>query len=172
MKKLSTSILMIGVLALTISISSCKGKKSDADIKAAIETALKADPMSASTTVMFENGVATISGECKDDACKNYCEELVKKVDGVKEVKNNCTVAKAEVKMTEQTPVSLTTMLDDATQQKVKDGLKDIKGVTVEFSGDKAILSGEVTKADRMKIMQMLASAKVKSDVSKLMDKK
>ena len=66
----------------------------------------------------------------------------------------------------------MTTVLDDATQQKVKDGLKDIKGVSVEFSGDKAVLSGEVTKADRMKIMQMLASAKVKSDVSKLMDKK
>ena len=45
-------------------------------------------------------------------------------------------------------------------------------GVSVEFSGDKAILSGEVTKAGKMKIMQILASAKVKYDVSKLMDKK
>ena len=176
MKKQSTSILLMGVFALAISFNSCNGKSnetSDAEIKAAIETALKADPMSASTTVMFEKGVATISGECKDDACKNHCEELVKKVDGVKEVKNNCMVAKSEVKAPEQQmPVSVTTVLDDATQQKVKDGLKDIKGVSVEFSGDKAILTGEVTKADRMKIMQMLASAKVKSDVSKLMGKK
>ena len=54
----------------------------------------------------------------------------------------------------------------------MKDGLKDIKGVTVEFSGEKAILMGEVTKADRMKIMQMMASANVKSDVSNLTDKK
>ena len=53
-----------------------------------------------------------------------------------------------------------------------KDGLKDIKGVTVAFEGEKAVLTGEVTKADRMKIMQMLAAAKVKSDVSKLADKK
>ena len=52
------------------------------------------------------------------------------------------------------------------------DGLKDIKGVIVEFNGEKAVLTGEVSKADRMKIMQMLSTAKVKSDVSKLMDKK
>jgi osmotically-inducible protein OsmY len=172
MKKISTSILLLGVFALSISFSSCIGKKSDAEIKTAIETALKADPMSAGTTVMFENGVATISGECKDEACRNHCEELVKKVDGVKEVKNNCLVVKTESKVPEQMPVSVTTVIDDATQQIVKDGLKDIKGVSVEFSGDKAILSGEVTKEDRMKIMQVLASAKVKSDVSKLMEKK
>jgi osmotically-inducible protein OsmY len=168
MKKLTTSILLMGVLALTISFNSCKGKMKDADIKAAVETALKADPMSASTMVTVDKkGVATITGECKDDSCKANCEKIVKAVKGVKSVVNNCTIAAAV-----PPPASLTTLLDEATQQKVKDGLKDIKGVSVEFSGDKAVLSGEVTKADRMKIMQMLASAKVKSDVSKLMDKK
>jgi osmotically-inducible protein OsmY len=167
MKKLTTAFLLMGVLAMTISVSSCKKKMKDADIKAAIETALKADPMAATTMVSVDKGVATISGECKDDMCKAHCAELVKGIKGVKEVVNNCTVAPPP-----PAPVSLTTELDAATQQKVKDGLKDISGVTVEFSGDKAILSGEVTKANRMKIMQMLASAKVKSDVSKLMDKK
>jgi hyperosmotically inducible protein len=167
MKKLTTSILLMGVLTLAISFNSCKKKMKDADIKAAIETALKADPMAAGTMVSVEKGVATISGECKDDMCKTHCAELVKGIKGVKSVVNNCSVAPVVAP-----PVSLTTVLDDATQQKVKDGLKDISGVSVEFSGDKAILSGEVTKANRMKIMQMLASAKVKSDVSKLMDKK
>ena len=167
MKKLSTSILLMGLFALAISFNSCKKKMKDADIKAAVETALKADPMSATTMVSVDKGVATISGECKDDACKAHCAEIVKGIKGVKEVVNNCTVAPVVAP-----PASMTMDLDDATQQKVKDGLKDIKGVSVEFSGDKAILTGEVTKADRMKIMQMLASAKVKSDVSKLMDKK
>jgi hyperosmotically inducible periplasmic protein len=167
MKKLTTSILLIGVFALSIGISSCKKKMKDADIKAAIETALKADPMSATTMVSVDKGVATITGECKDTACRSHCEEIVKAIKGVKSVVNSCTVAPPP-----PPPASLTTVLDAATQQKVKDGLKDIQGVTVEFSGDKAVLSGEVTKANRMKIMQMLASAKVKSDVSKLMDKK
>lgn len=168
MKKLTTSILLMGVLALAISFNSCKGKMKDADIKAAVETALKADPMSASTMVTVDKGVATITGECKDDACKAHCAELVKGIKGVKEVVNNCTIAAPPV----APPVSLATVLDDATRLKVIDGLKDIIGVSVEFSGDKAILLGEVTKADRMKIMQTLASAKVKYDVSKLMDKK
>ena len=185
MKKLSTSIFLFGMFTLAISFNSCKEKMKDADIKAAIETALKSDPLAASTSLSFEKGVATISGECKDDACKAHCAEIVKGIKGVQEVVNNCTVFVAPVVQTEvpeptavespaaeTPPVSLTTVIDDATQQRVKDGLKDISGVSVEFSGDKAILSGEVTKSDRMKIMQMLASAKVKSDVSKLMDKK
>ena len=190
MKKLSSPIILMGFLTLTISFNSCKEKMKDADIKAAIETALKSDPLAAPTSFSFEKGVATISGACKDDACKIHCAELVKGIKGVKEVVNNCTVVAPVITpvvipedtpvvapavtppAAETPPVSLSTVIDDATQQKVKDGLKDIKGVSVEFSGDKAILSGEVTKADRMKIMQMLASAKVKSDVSKLMDKK
>ena len=65
----------------------------DSDIKAAIETALKADPMSATTMVSVDKGVATISGECKDDMCKAHCEALAKAVKGVKSIVNNCTVA-------------------------------------------------------------------------------
>lgn len=160
---------MMAVIAIlaTISFVSCKPK--DADIKAAVEKALKADPMMSSTTVDVRDGVATISGECKDDACRESCEKTVAAIKGVKSVVNNCAVAPPPPPP--PPPASMITMLDEATQQKVKDGLKDIKGVTVEFSEDKAVLTGSVTKADRMKIMQMLASAKVKSDVSKLTDK-
>jgi osmotically-inducible protein OsmY len=163
-------LLMVITVASTIFFVSCKPK--DEDIKAKVETALKADPMTATTSVDVKDGVATISGECKDDACKAKCEQTVAAVKGVKSVVNNCTVAPPPAAPVVEQPASVTTVLDEATQQKVKDGLKDIKGVTVEFNGEKAVLSGEVTKADRMKIMQMLASAKVKSDVSKLTDKK
>ena len=162
-----SKVLMAVIISSTIAFVSCKPK--DADIKAKVETALKADPMMANTAVDVKDGVVTITGECKDDACKAMCEKTVVGVKGVKSVVNNCTTAPVVVVTP---PVSLTTVLDEATQQKVKDGLKDIKGVSVEFSGDKAMFSGEVTTADRMKIMQMMASAKVKSDVSKLMDKK
>jgi hyperosmotically inducible periplasmic protein len=163
--KLTKLLMAVAVLA-TLTFVSCKPK--DADIKASIETALKADPMMTNTTVDVKDGVATISGECKDDACKAMCEKTVAGIKGVKSVSNNCTVAPPPP----PPPASVTTTLDAATMQKVKDGLKDLKGITLDFAGDKAILAGEVTKADRMKIMQMLASAKVKSDVSKLMDKK
>ncbi len=166
--KLNKVIMAVLILA-TLGFMSCK--PNDADIKTKVEAALKADPMMASTTVDVKEGVVTIGGECKDDACKAHCEKTAAEVKGVKSVVNNCTVAPPPPPPAAP-PASLTTVLDDATQQKVKDGLKDIKGVTVAFVEDKAVLTGDVTKADRMKIMQILASAKVKSDVSNLMDKK
>lgn len=163
-----TKLLMAVVVSATMLFVSCKPK--DADIKANVEKALKADPTMAGTTVDVKDGVVTIGGECKDEACKAHCEETAKGVKGVKSVVNNCTVA-APVVVTPP-PASLTTVLDEATQQKVKDGLKDIPGITVEFAGDKAVLKGEVTAANRMKIMQILASAKVLSDVTGLTTKK
>jgi hypothetical protein len=164
-----TKLLMAVVISATMLFVSCKPK--DADIKADVEKALAADPMMTGTTVDVKDGVVTLNGECKDDACRIHCEEVAKGVKGVKSVVNNCTVV-APLPPPPPPPASLTTVLDEATQQKVKDGLKDIPGVTVEFVGDKAVLKGEVTSANRKKIMQMLASAKVLSEVSGLTDKK
>ncbi len=174
-KKLSimklTKLLMAIAIVTTVSFVSCKPK--DADIQAAVETKLKAMPdmLTGTPTVSVADGVATLGGECKDEMCKSACEKAASEVKGVKSVVNNFTLP-APPPSPVAAPASVTTVLDAAAQQKVTDGLKDIKGVTVEFEGEKAMLSGEVTKADRMKIMQMLASAKVKSDVSKLTDKK
>lgn len=164
--KISKTLTAV-VISATFAFVSCKPK--DAEIKVKVEEAIKADPMMTGAMVDVKDGVATISGECKDDACKAKCEKIAADVKGVKSVVNNCSVTPAPVM---NTPASVSSVLDQAAMQKIKDGLKDIKGVTVEFSGDKAMLSGEVSKADRMKIMQMMASANVKSDVSKLTDKK
>ncbi len=162
-----TKLLMAVVVSATMLFVSCKPK--DADIKADVEKALKADPMMMNTTVDVKDGVVTMSGECKDDACKAMCEKTAGAVKGVKPpVINNMTVAAPPP----PPPASLTTVLDAATQQKVKDGLKDIPGVTVEFVGDKAVLKGSVTDANRLKIMQMLMAAKVLSDASGLTQKK
>ena len=164
-----TRLLMAVAIAATMGFASCSPK--DADVKTAIESKLKAKTDMSGTTVEVKDGVATIAGECKDDACKADCEKITQEVKGVKTVINNLTIAAPPPPPVPE-PASLSTVLDAVTQQIVKDGLKDIKGVTIEFSGEKAVLSGEVTKADRMKIMQMLSSAKVKSDVSNLKDKK
>lgn len=163
-----TKVLLAVAISATVGFVSCKPK--DADIKTAIEAKIAATPEMAGATVEVKDGVATLSGMMKDDACKAMCSKEITGMKGVKSVVDNCTVTPPPAPVA--APASMTTTLDAAAQQKVKDGLKDIKGVSVEFSADKALLSGEVTKADRMKIMQMLAAAKVKSDVSKLMDKK
>ena len=162
-----TKVLLAVAISATVGFVSCKPK--DADIKTAIEAKIAATPEMAGATVDVKDGVATLSGMMKDDACKAMCSKEITGMKGVKSVVDNCTVTPPPPVAA---PASMTTTLDAAAQQKVKDGLKDIKGVSVEFTGDKAVLSGEVTKANRMKIMQMLAAAKVKSDVTKLMDKK
>ncbi len=161
-----TKLLMVVAVSATMLFVSCKPK--DADIKTAVEKALSADPSMTGATVDVKDGVVTMGGECKDDACKAGCEKIVAGVKGVKSVVNNCTVAAPPP----PPPASLTTVLDAATQQKVKDGLKDMPGVTVEFVSDKAILKGAVTDKQRLTIMQLLASAKVMSDASGLTEKK
>ena len=162
-------IAMATALVTTIAFTSCKPK--DSEIKANVEAALKADTKMANTMVDVNDGKVTLSGECTDAECKAKCESTAAGVKGVKPpVINNLTVAAPMV--TEPAPASTTTVLDAATKQKVKDGLKDINGVSVDFTADKAVIKGTVTAANRMKIMQMLAAAKVQSDVSGLMDKK
>ncbi len=158
-----TKVTMAAALAFTVLFTSCKPK--DADIEKAVQAKETTGIM-----VSVKDGVATLTGEVADDAAKAKAVEVAKAEKGVKDVVNNLTVP-APVSVTPP-PASMTTTMDAAAIQKVNDGLKDIKGITVDFAGDKAVISGEVTSKDRMKVMQILAAAKVKSDVSKLMDKK
>lgn len=164
-KKLIPVLMITGVMAMTM--PSCKSKVADTDVKAQVEKV-----MIPGVTVDVKDGVVTLNGAVTSDADKASAEAAVKALDeksGVKSVVNNITVTPPPP----PPPASVTTTLDAATQQKVNDGLKDIKGITtVTFTADKAVISGEVTKADRVKIMQILASAKVKSDVANLKDKK
>jgi hypothetical protein len=161
-----TKLLMMVAVSATMLFVSCKPK--DADVKAAVEKALKADPMMMNTMVDVKDGVVTMSGECKDDACKALCEKTVGAIKGVKSVVNNCTVMPPPP----PAPASLSTTIDAAKMQQVKDGLKDMPGVKVEFVGDKAVLTGAVTDKQRLTIMQLLAAAKVMSDSQGLTEKK
>ncbi len=140
--------MFMGVFALAISFNACKKKVKDADIKAAIETALKADPMSANTMVSVDKGVATITGECKDELCKTHCAEMVKGIKGVKQVVNNCTVAPKMDVVVNADAETLTKGLMDA--------LKDHAGVKSSVVDGKIVLTGEIAKAKWAALKQML----------------
>jgi len=162
-KNIIPALMITGAIA--VMTPSCSSKVPDATVKTNAEAVV-----TPGVAVEVKDGVVTLSGNVNNDADKASAEAAVKNLDkksGVKSVVNNIAVTPPP-----PPPASVTTTLDAATQQKVMDGIKDIKGVTVTFTADKAVLTGEVSKADRMKIMQMLAAAKVKSDVSQLMDKK
>jgi translation initiation factor 1 (eIF-1/SUI1) len=137
MKKHFSLLLLVSVLA--ISFTSCKSKPKDADIKAAVEKALSADPMSAGTAVSVEKGVVTLSGECKDDMCKKNCEEMVAAVKDVKSVVNNCTVAAPPPPVEETVPAA-------GNDQALVDALKDQPGVKGSMKDGKIVLTGEITK--------------------------
>ena len=158
-----TKLAITSAFILAVAFTGCKPKDSD------IQSSLQAKEPSG-VTVAVNDGVATLSGMVADDAASAADEKIAKDEKDVKSVTNQLTVTPPPPVVAP--PASMTTVLDDATQQKVKDGMKDIPGVTVTFTADKAVLEGAVTAANRMKIMQMLSSAKVKSDVSKLTDKK
>jgi hyperosmotically inducible periplasmic protein len=153
MKKQFTPLLLVAIAALAISFTACKSKPKDADIKAAIETALAADPMAAGTTVSVEKGVATISGECKDDMCKAHCAELVGKIKGVSSVVNNCTVAPPP-----PAPVATTDM--SLLEKGLTDALKDQAGLKGSVVDGKIVLMGEIAKAKWAMLKQTLDKMK------------
>ena len=158
MKKISTSILLIAAFAAAISFNACKKKAKDADIKAAIETALKADPMAANTMVTVDKGIATITGQCKDDMCKASCEKMVAAVKGVKSVVNNCTVMPAM-----EPPVIVA---DDPLTKSVADAIKDFPGVMATVKDGIITLTGEISRDKLQKLMmglQALHPKKVES---------
>ncbi len=154
MKRQFTPMLLVAITALAISFTACKSKPKDADIKVAVETALAADPMAAGMTVSVEKGVATLSGECKDELCKASCEKIAKGVKGVESIINNCTIAAPPP----PPPVATT----DATvlEQGLMDALKDQAGLKGSLVNGKIVLTGEIAKAKWVMVKQMLDKLK------------
>lgn len=151
MKRTLQLSLVLIVSVLMLGTTSCKKKLKDADIQTAIETVLKADADMAGTTVTVKDGVATLSGVCKDEACKSKCEEAVKKIEGVKSIVNNCTVAPPEPVVP---PVS------DALSQAIADAVKDFPGVKTDLKEGVLTLTGEIQKASLQKLMMGLNALK------------
>lgn len=160
MKKFVTPLLVIIVTFAAISLSSCKKKMTDAEIKANVEAALKKDPMSAGTMVEVNNGVATITGQCKDDMCKATCEKTVAGVKGVKSVVNNCMVAAP------MPPPVITA--DDPLMKAVNDAIKDNPGVSATINDGVVTLTGTIKKADLPKLMQKINATRPKKVENKL----
>jgi hyperosmotically inducible periplasmic protein len=155
-------IALASLVACTVAFTSCKPK--DGDIKANIEKALLADPSTATTKVEVKDGVVTLSGECKDEACKANCEKLAKEVKGVKNVVNNCAVFVAPVIAPASVDVAAN-VVDPKLQDAVKAIIKDIPGIALKgFSAKGAILEGTLSAANNMKLKQAMMAAKIMLD--------
>ena len=148
-----TKILFSFLLMSSLLFIGC-GQK-DSDIKASVEEKLKTNTdMTGPMTVSVNDGVVTITGECKDAACKTKCEDLAKSVKGVKSVVNNCAVASV--------PVPNEVSTDDALTKGVMDATKDHPSVKASVSGGVVTLTGEIKRDQLQKLMMTLNTLKPK----------
>ncbi len=153
MKRTLQRCLILLTSVLVLGATSCKKKLKDSDIQASIESVLSADPDLKGAMVTVQDGVASISGECPDEACRTRTEEAVKKVEGVKSVVNNTTVTVAP-------PAPVVPPVSDALAQAVADAVKDFPTVTTQLTDGVLTLTGEIKRTDLQKLMMSLNALK------------
>jgi len=142
--------LSFAVMAsLSFSLVSCGPK--DEDIKKSIEAKLSNVP---GVSVEVKDGVATLSGAFIDDATKTAVENDIKAVKGVKSVVDNATVTPP--------PAPVVISADDQLKATVTEALKEYSGLSAEVKDGIVTLTGEVKKADLVKVMQALNALKPK----------
>ena len=132
------------ILAVGVATTSCK-KVKDADVQAAAQTALTANPDLAGVSVAVLDQVATLSGTVKDDASKAYAETTVTAVENVKSVVNNIEVVP---------PAPDFTAIDAALNSGLADALKDHATVKAEVKDGVVTLTGEIRKRDLQTLME------------------
>ncbi len=149
MKIVKTAFVV--AMALSLSLTSCKPK--DADVKAKVETAIKANPDASGVTVTVADGVATLTGEVKDEATKAAVEAAAKTA-GAKTVVNSTTV------MVAPTVVMPEIAGDAVLAAAVKDATKDFPTVTAAVNAGVIMLTGTIEKAKLPKLMMILNGLK------------
>lgn len=161
MKKILT---VIAVAVIAFSMPGCKSKVKDADVKTSVEAALRGNPDYTAVMVDVTDGVATLSGEVKDETAKAGAEASTKEVKGVKSVTNNISIALPPA----PPPASVEVTSDDALTTAVKDAIKDNTGVMADVKDGVITLTGEIRKTDLPKLMQKLNALKPKKIENKL----
>lgn len=156
---ISRLLLLFGAVTLiSTTTPGCKSKVKDADVKAAVETALRANPETAGLMVDVKDGVATVSGETKDEAAKAKATELATAVKGVKSVENNVAIAAPP-----PPPATVVITADDSLINKVKDATKDYPTVTATVKDGVIAVSGELKRSSWKKLKESLDGLNPKS---------
>lgn len=146
-----TKIFFAIFLSVSVLFFSCKPK--DSDVQAKITEKFAASPELMGASAMVTDGVATLTGEVKDDAAKTEAETSAKGVAGVKSVVNNLTV-------TPPPPPPVAVNPDSALTQGVTDATKDFPTVTATVNNGEITLTGSIKRADLTKLMQTLNTLK------------
>ncbi|MEO6818548.1 MAG: BON domain-containing protein [Ginsengibacter sp.] len=144
-----TKILIAVFLSVSVLFFSCKPK--DSEIQTKITEKFASTPEVSGANASVADGVATLTGEVKDDAAKTMAEADAKEVKGVKSVVNSLTTTPVVVAPPVMSP-------DANLTQGVTDATKDFPGVTAMVNNGEITLTGTIKKADLPKLMQSLQS--------------
>jgi len=143
-----TKLLMAVAIVTTTSFVSCKPK--DDDIKTAIEAKIKADADLAPVAVDVKDGVATLSGQVKDDAAKAKVPTLTADVKGVKSTTDNTSVMPPPP----PPPAPVVITADDPLTKSVTDATKDYPTVKATVKEGVIAVTGTIA-ADKWKKLKM-----------------
>ncbi len=157
MKSINTKIrLLFTVLAFSgVTLISCKGKQTDAEIQASINKKIASNGEMKGLNASVTNGVVTLTGECATDECRKDCADEVKNVKGVTNVENNIRVASA---VTPTAPVEITN--DESLKSSVNDVIKNYKGVEAEVKDGVVTLRGEIKRDNLQNLIVSLNELK------------
>ena len=143
------------LLSVGVVFASCKPK--DADIQKAITEQITSNESMSGLSVSVSEGVATVTGECADDACKTSCENAIKGMKGVKSVVNNITV-----------PAPVVINNDDAIMADVNNVVVNYEGVDATVLDGVITLTGEITKDKLMELMPAVQALNPKKVVNQI----
>lgn len=147
-------------MCLAFSLVACGPK--DEDIQRDITEKLRDQP---GVHVDVQDGVATISGICKDDAFKQNIENTVKGIKGVKSVVNNCDIPAPDA---EPAAAAVIINSDSTLDKSVSDVVKAYDGVSATVVGGVVTLSGEIKRNELQPLIQSLQELKPKKVENKL----
>ncbi|MFB9076372.1 BON domain-containing protein [Flavobacterium procerum] len=145
-------------MALAVALTACKPK--DADIEKEIITKISSMP---DVGVSVKDGVATISGICKDEALRQNAENTVKGVKGVKSVINNCVIP---VQEPVATPIEINP--DTALNTSINEVVKSYKGVNASVKDGVVTLTGEIKRNQLGSLIKSVQELKPKKVENKL----
>jgi hyperosmotically inducible periplasmic protein len=147
-----TKIFFALFFSASILLFSCKPK--DSDVQAKITEKFAATPELTGASATVTDGVATLTGEVKDDAAKTQAETTAKDVKGVKSVVDNLTVPPPPP------PPSPVINSDSTLTNGVVDATKDFPTVNATVSNGVITLTGNIKRSDLPKLMQSLSTLK------------
>ena len=147
MKQFTGRIFLALLLFSGSFLISCKGKQSDAEIKAAIDNKVKENSEMAGVNASVNDGVVTLTGECKDDACRKNCADKIEDVKGVKSVVNNITIPTAAQ------PSSVQVSGDDVLKTGISNVLKTYSTVQADVNDGVITLRGEIKRDDLQNLL-------------------